>query len=428
MDGDDTDTEDREETVVAGPSSPLHSGLERGNESDSSSGNDVNPVDSDSDDEALPGRDKTKRRNLLLDSDDDEEEVSKETKIKPVSDSEDEETKIKSLSDSEDEKTKIKPLSDSEDENEEGRDKSRSEDEHKEEVECKNEKGLVEGQQLDFDIMLQRKKDENRRSRKRKKIGDIDVINDNDDAMAKLMADMRLAAREDRELNEMGQPATKKLSLLPIVTAALGKIDLRLAFVEANILAVLTDWLAPLPSDKSLPHIKIRKMILNFLMDVPIDDYSRLKESGVGKAVMYLYRHPKEERGNKHLCGKIISKWSRPIFRLTCDFASLDKDERKARDQEMARRLGFRKRKAEETATAKRPGDPGWVPRARVPMPDTSEYVQRPEWQSHVDMEKISKKEISWLEKHKRRFADKRKITKVQQAVKISIEGKNMNL
>ena len=47
--------------------------------------------------------------------------------------------------------------------------------------------------------MLERKKAENRRRRRKK---DIDLINDNDDAIAKMIADMRLAAREDRELNQ----------------------------------------------------------------------------------------------------------------------------------------------------------------------------------------------------------------------------------
>ena len=104
------------------------------------------------------------------------------------------------------------------------------------------------------------------------------------------MADMRLAATEDRELNQKGQPAIKKLSMMPTVKMSLAKVDLVLAFVEANILSVITDWLAPLPRDKSLPHVQIREVLLKFLFDVPIDDYSRLKESGVGKAVMYLYR------------------------------------------------------------------------------------------------------------------------------------------
>ena len=45
------------------------------------------------------------------------------------------------------------------------------------------------------------KKDENRRHKK--KTG-IDVINDNDDAIAKMIADMRQAARDDRALNAKG--------------------------------------------------------------------------------------------------------------------------------------------------------------------------------------------------------------------------------
>lgn len=290
----------------------------------------------------------------------------------------------------------------------------------------------------DFDIMMAKKKEENSRRRRRK---DVDIISDTDDIIVEIIKEMKAAAEEDKELNQTRRAATKKLKLLPTVVSQLKKLDLKGAFLDQGVLHAMAEWLAPLP-DKSLPHLQIREHMLRLLAEFPPLDQGFLKSSGIGRAVMYLYKHPKETKDNRERAGKLINEWARPIFNLNTNYSSISKEEREQKDFErMPSKRKIRLESSDEPPNKKdidkaltgedkslRPGEKGWVARARVPMPSTKDYVVRPKWNCDTEFVKNTKKTVTRLDKHMRQLQEKKKKAKLQRAVTISIEGRHMSL
>lgn len=158
----------------------------------------------------------------------------------------------------------------------------------------------------DFERIMNRRREETRRNRR---AGRDEFLNDNDDIISETIFRMRASADEDRNLISTNKPATKKLAMLKIVDSLLTKADMKPALLDNGILSAITDWLSPLPG-QILPSVTIRDTLLRHLSEFSIKDPELLRESGIGKAVMYLYKHPKETRDNKKRAGHLISELS----------------------------------------------------------------------------------------------------------------------
>ncbi|VDN99071.1 unnamed protein product [Rodentolepis nana] len=223
-----------------------------------------------------------------------------------------------------------------------------------------------------------------RRERRRRRRKNVDFLNDLDDVVRDIVNRMRDAAEEDRRLLASNKPAIKKVGMLKDVEQLLLRADAGQALIDNGMLTAIAEWLSPV-SGRILPSLSIRDCLLKHLKEFHIEETDLLKESGIGKAVMFIYKHPLETPANKKLAYSLITAWSRPIFKLPLDYSSLSREERKEMDLRNLNRHRVTddkksKEEDEESSRPLKPGDEGFIARARVPQPSNKDYVIRPKW------------------------------------------------
>ncbi|KAG7922770.1 hypothetical protein KL905_001991 [Ogataea polymorpha] len=151
-----------------------------------------------------------------------------------------------------------------------------------------------------------------RKPTKRKKNDEVDLEAMQDEAIAHLKNMMKDAAELDIECVNNKRPATHKLKLLPQVKDTLLKSNLYDSILDNNLLEAVRIWLEPLP-DASLPAFEIQKTLFSELTKLPIKTI-HLRESGLGKVMLFYQKSKKVEPSLKRTAEKLIGDWTRPIM------------------------------------------------------------------------------------------------------------------
>ncbi|CAI7759310.1 unnamed protein product [Closterium sp. NIES-54] len=258
-------------------------------------------------------------------------------------------------------------------------------------------------------------------------------------------AKMLKAAEDDATANRQHRPAINKLRMLPEMLNTLRKKHLQREFLDRGVFSYLKNWLEPLP-DLSLPNIKIRTSILELVKELPIDvggsseRRRQLKESGLGRVVMFLSKLPEETVQNRKLARDLVDMWSRPIFEKSTHYRDLrddydrptrpppsQREDASAHESSHSRpddldldNAGEAKGEAEEGAGKKRV-------MTRVPQPMAMDFRVRPE--SKVTEEMLARRG----QKDARHQSVTKKLQKLRQsknknlrAEKVSVQGRGM--
>lgn len=148
-----------------------------------------------------------------------------------------------------------------------------------------------------------------------------------DDDAVDLHARMMRAVDQDNEAVQQGRPALKKWTMLAEVTRKINTPHLQEFLLDNRILEAIRRWLEPLPNG-TLPSVDLRVAMLEGLEALsPLIDTQLLRESRVGRIVMFFSIRPGEYPPIRRLASSLVTAWSRPIVGQSADFRASRQDD-----------------------------------------------------------------------------------------------------
>ncbi|KAJ7678932.1 transcription factor iws1 [Mycena polygramma] len=171
---------------------------------------------------------------------------------------------------------------------------------------------------LDMQIEAILKPKKNSRPKKRK--GNDEVLDSfADDEVARLREAMNNAAEEDLKANDAKLPAIAKLKMLSEAMETLRKGSLAQSIIDNNLLEAVKIWLEPL-RDRSLPSLNIQREFFPMLKKMEFIDSAVLKESGLGRIVLFYTKCKRVTPDIKRIADELVSTWSRPIIKRSASY------------------------------------------------------------------------------------------------------------
>jgi transcription factor SPN1 len=91
--------------------------------------------------------------------------------------------------------------------------------------------------------------------------------------------------------------------------------------LDNQVLDCIKKWLEPNIRGHLAVH-SLRKRLLELLAMLPIET-SHLRESGLGRIVMFYYTRDREALDIRKLAGDLVATWSRPIIGTSLDYREM---------------------------------------------------------------------------------------------------------